>query len=286
MPIDLHDGLLQVFDVDHGQCALLILPGPSRRHYVLIDCGHAVDFGGAPWYPGQHLQNIGVGYVDLLICTNYDEDHASGFPDLLQRGISIGVIFGNPTISPTVIADLKSNDGMGPGIRALATALEIRKTMGWLQVLQNIPGLELSWACNRYPVFDDENNLSVVVNLCILGWNFMFCGDMELSGWNNLLSQWLPSRELVARVHFLMAAHHGPRNGICPDMFDRFGCRPRIVVISDDYKQYNTQETTNYYRSKTTGIPWFRDQGESRVLTTRSDGEIKFTFRSGDVRVW
>src|SRR6218665_3377533 len=67
----LHDGGLQIFDVDHGQCALLTVPAVGRTAYrVLVDCGHAVNFRGAPWYPGEHLQGLGVNYVDMLVCTN------------------------------------------------------------------------------------------------------------------------------------------------------------------------------------------------------------------------
>lgn len=45
----LHDGALQIFDVDHGQCALLTIPcGFGRVCRVLIDCGHAVNFRGSP----------------------------------------------------------------------------------------------------------------------------------------------------------------------------------------------------------------------------------------------
>lgn len=91
MSIQVRDGGLQVFDVDHGQCALLTLPRPGGGAYrVMIDSGHAVNFNGASWYSGQHLQSLGVKHIDPLICTNYDEDHASGFPDFVARGISIG----------------------------------------------------------------------------------------------------------------------------------------------------------------------------------------------------
>ena len=77
----LHDGALQVFDVDHGQCALLTMPTSWGTTYrVLIDCGHAVNFCGGPWHPGEHLQSMGVTYVDMLVCTNFDEDHRLAFP--------------------------------------------------------------------------------------------------------------------------------------------------------------------------------------------------------------
>jgi len=84
----------------------------------------------------------------------------------------------------------------------------------------------------------------------------------------------------------LVAPHHGRENGICPEMFDEHRCNPNIVVTSDDYKQYNTQETTGYYSKKVKGIAWFRDGGARYVLTTRRDGEVRFSFSSGGCLVW
>ena len=159
----------------------------------------------------------------MLICTNYDEDHASGFPDLLQRGILIGCILGNPSVSPETIVHLETDDGMGDGIRAVANALAARRNIGLVQTPPAIPGVDLTWARNPYPTFDDENNLSLVANLNILGWNFMFPGDMKLRGWNHLLATCAPFRRTVAGALVLIATHHGRRSGICPDMFDVYG---------------------------------------------------------------
>lgn len=286
MRIDIQDGLLQIFDVDHGQCALLSMPSSIGNRYVLIDCGHAANFQGARWYPGAHLESLGIKYVDMLICTNFDEDHASGFPDLEHRGIAIGCILGNPTVAPETIAHLKTENGIGDGIRAVARSLAIRRQIGFEQNPPDIPGLQLTWAWNPYPRFDDENNLSLVANLNICGFNFMFPGDMERQGWDHLHATCPAFRGTAARVDFLIAAHHGRENGIFPDMFDVYGCRPNIVVISDDYKKYDSQETTNYYASKVRGIPWFRGDDVRRVLTTRDDHEIRFSFRNNGCRVW
>ncbi|HJV60463.1 MAG TPA: hypothetical protein VJ743_05920 [Albitalea sp.] len=286
MTVALQDGFLQIFDVDHGQCALLTIPTPAGVKRVLIDCGHAVSLNGSPWYPGQHLQGLGVKWIDLLIATNYDEDHMSGFPDLKARDIGIGCILGNPSVSPEAIAHLKSEDGMGPGIEELAAVLAVRRGMQWAQVPPIIPGVDLSWFWNPYPFFDDENNLSLVALLNIRGITFMFPGDMERKGFDNMLRTCAPFRNAVAAVNVLVAPHHGRENGICPDMFDEHGCNPNIVVISDDYKQYNTQETTGYYSRKVKGITWFRDGGARYVLTTRRDGEVRFSFRNGGCLVW
>ena len=121
----LHDGGLQIFDVDHGQCALLTMPAVGRTAYrVLIDCGHATNFMGGPWYPGAHLQGLGVDYVDMLVCTNFDEDHMSGYPDLVRRGISIGCILADTQETTTYYGSKAigiTNYCGQPGVRRVLT---------------------------------------------------------------------------------------------------------------------------------------------------------------------
>lgn len=286
MSLLLHDGALQIFEVDHGQCALLTLPTPTGVRRVLVDSGHSVNFRGSPWYPGQHLSSLAVKYVDMLICTNYDEDHASGFPDLESREIVFGCILGNPSVAPETIVKLKTEDGMGNGIRAIANTLAARKLIGWAQAPPTIPALYLTWIWNPYPYFDDENNLSLLTILNIHGFKFMFPGDMEKRGFNNILNTYPPFRKIVSEIDVLVASHHGRENGICPAMFDTYGCRPQLVVISDDHKHYDTQETADYYKRKARGISGFRNQGTRYVLSTRNDGEIRFSFKNGGCLVW
>lgn len=279
--IPVHDGLLQVFDVRHGACALLTMPSPAGPRRILIDCGHSGS-GGVVFYPGRHLKALNVSHIDALFAMNYDEDHASGFPDLLQNGGSIGCIYGNPSVPPGVVRKLKTEDGMGPGIDALTAALTQRRQQGHIETWPIIPGLEIRTCWNVYPGFDDENNLSLALELRIHGWNFLFSGDMEKPGLTNLLAKTDFFPDMVRRADVLMASHHGRANGVCQSMFDNYGCNPALVVVSDDYKQYDSQETTTYYGSKAKGYIGFRGQGPRHVLTTRSDGDINFSFRSGN----
>ena len=158
--------------------------------------------------------------------------------------------------------------------------------MQWAQLPPLIPGMDLSYFWNPWPHFEDENNLSLVTHLNILGIKFLFPGDMECRGFENMLRTFPPFRNTVASVNVLVASHHGRENGICPEMFDTYGCNPDLVVISDDYKKYDTQETTGYYSRKAKGIRWFRNGGARFVLTTRSDKEIRFSFRNSSCLVW
>lgn len=280
--IPIHDGLLQVFDVEHGACALLTVPafgGGVKR--MLIDCGHNAT---TKWYPGEHLKGLGVTFLEQLVITNYDEDHISGYPNLLKQGIYVDWILRNPTVSPQVIRQLKTEDGMGVGIDTFVDSLEnfgppLLEGEGPPQ----FQGVGVEWFYNPYPHFDDENNLSLLLNLQIKGFSFLFPGDMECKGFENILATVPRFLEVAAGLDILIASHHGRENGICPAMFETHGCNPSLIVISDDYKQYSTQETVQYYASKCTGIANFRTPGNTRrVLTTRSDGEIRFSFRNGN----
>lgn len=273
--IDVMDGLLQIFDVDHGACALLTMPTGQR---VLIDCGHATDHCGKSWYPGQHLASLGVKHVDLLVCTNYDEDHASGFPDLVEQGVTIGCILGNPSVLPETIIHLKSEDGMGRGIEAVANHLAARRTSGLPQTPPFIPGVELRWFWNPWPYWDTESNLSLVLHLNVHGTTFLFPGDLEADGFENMLGN-NNFASLMPKLNVLLAAHHGRENGKCPAAFDIYGCKPQIVIISDCAKKYQSQEAVQYYYGKARGVPNVRGFGNWRyVMTTRADGEIIFRW--------
>lgn len=262
------------------------MPMPNGTYSrVMIDCGHNIRVGQR-WYPGERLAEAGVNHVDLLVITNYDDDHASGFPDLLKHGITFGCLLGNPSVPPETIAHLKTDDGMGPGISAVATALALRRQRDWVETVpHNIPNVEMAWTWNVYPAFTDENNLSLVFVLAIHGYVFMFPGDLERAGWKFMLEKSEQLRRHVKIVDVLIAAHHGRDNGIYEELFTTYNCKPKLVVISDDYKQYDTQNTTNFYGSKVSGIGPFRNEARRRVLTTRKDGHLSFMFKDGGCNV-
>lgn len=135
---------------------------------------------------------------------------------------------------PEVIVCLKSETGLRKGIQKVAEVLAARRQAGRVEQAPVIKGLNLSYFWSPYPYFDDENNLSLVANLQIRGWNFLFTGDLEGKGWHNMLTAYPSFAAAAARVHALMAAHHGRVSGRCPVLFTAYGCKPRLVVISDD----------------------------------------------------
>lgn len=284
-PVPVNDALLQIFNVEHGACAMLTSPvGLGGYHRMLIDCGHNAT---SKWYPGRYLRSMGVTKLQKLVVTNYDEDHMSGLPDLLDQGIHVEWIYRNTTVTPQTIALLKHENGMGNGIGTLVGSLGNIRPPGFQQSPAPVfPGVSTEYFCNSYPVFEDENNLSLVLYLTVYGISFLFPGDMKYDGFEHLLATNARFRQILPSVSVLVASHHGRKNGICKAMFDNYGCRPEVVVISDDYKQHSTQETVQYYGSKAKGISNFRNNGIVRsVLTTRKDGDLRFSWVNGTCTV-
>lgn len=257
---------LTIFDVEHGACALLTGDHGAR---IMIDCGHN---GSTGWRPGTYLRQQGVTSLDMLAVTNYDEDHVSGLPNL-RNSVSIERLLRNEAVRPETLKYLKSEDGMGAGISELvdmATAYTVPGNP------LSMPGVEVQLFHLNYPEFDDENNLSLVIALSLNGIGFLFPGDLETRGWNTLLARNAAFRNVVAKTQVLVASHHGRENGICPDLFSRYGCSPFWIVISDKGYAHDTQETLPFYSRHARGAT-FRGN-ERKVLTTRKDGVISFWF--------
>lgn len=55
---------LQIFDVEHGACALLTADNEAR---LMIDCGHNASTG---WKPGSYLKQQGISSLEMLTITN------------------------------------------------------------------------------------------------------------------------------------------------------------------------------------------------------------------------
>ncbi len=260
---------LQIFDVEHGACALLTCDDGKR---IMIDCGHNATTG---WRPGTYLNSVGVAYLDKLVITNYDEDHVSGAPDLFDK-VSVGCIVRNTSVSPADITRLKSEDGMGAGIERLVWELERNflppgTALGQPPVFQGVTETYF----HHYPYdFDDENNLSLVLKLNCMGANLIFPGDLETAGWLKMLNVpgFIPA---LQNMDVFVASHHGRESGCCEDIFKHF--KPRFVVISDKSKGYQTQETTGWYSDRALGGIFNGDNGR-KVVTTRSDGDLVIEF--------
>lgn len=263
---------LKIFDVGHGACALLTCDNNTR---LMIDCGHHAATG---WKPGAYLRDNGITHLDMLAITNYDEDHVSGLPDLLQH-VNVDWLWRNSSVSEEDIKKIKSKNGMGYGIERLVNLMSAYTYTG--NQKPNFLNVERQAFFSPYPTFLDTNNLSMAIHLKVCGVNFLFAGDLESEGWNYLLKK-QTFRDVISKTHVFVAPHHGRENGICPEVFDDHGCKPNYIVVSDKGHMHETQKTIDYYSGKALG-GWFRGV-HRRVLTTRKDGHITFDFSSNECR--
>lgn len=266
---------LTVFDVEHGQCSLLETDADG---HILIDCGHNATTG---WRPSEYLPRIGVTAIDRLFITNADEDHASDLHNLRQAAVGITSLNRNPTVSSSNIRQLKDQD-LGAGIDALCEMLDTYNS----PLMPNPRIDEVSYRnyWNKYPEFDNENDLSMVTFFDFNGSSICFTGDMTRKGWLGLLRD--PSfRAELPNTTIFFASHHGREDGCCEELYTVGGLAPVVTIISDGGIQHATQETRQWYANRSSG---FQLNGQTRrVLTTLNDGNIEMNIDAdGSIQIW
>jgi beta-lactamase superfamily II metal-dependent hydrolase len=182
----------------------------------------------------------------------------------------VPILHRNPSVSPTIIKQLKSENGMGDGIATLAY-LAAKHYTAVPTLWPRLGALDYKEYWNQYPWdFDDENNLSLVLFLKYHNQSIIFPGDLEREGWLKLLEN-TDFRHDLAKVNIFVASHHGRFGGYCKEVFDY--CQPEIIVFSDKSIDYETQMTASLYGQHARGINFF--DGKTRyVLTTRKNGKI------------
>jgi hypothetical protein len=259
---------LEIFDVEHGACALITTSGNRQ---ILIDCG---DNNSTGWEPGTALLRRGITEIERLVVTNYDEDHVSGYLNLMQNVLVRG-LQRNGNVTAPQIAFLKSEDGIGSGVRTLSSWFNY---FGGPPLPTVVDDVSIAAFCNSYGTppfgFDDENNLSLVVFISCGIHRIVFPGDIEHAGWLELLK--LPAFVQQLRgVTIFVASHHGRANGFCEEVL-RLCPDIQVFIISDKKTGYQSQETADWYRPYARGFDY--DGNRRHVLTTRRDDTMTFSI--------
>lgn len=260
-----------VLDVGHGACAYL---QADNSNLMLFDCGHKTD---PEFRPSSHLRSLGHQSVEILFVSNYDQDHISDLPRL--RGeFNVRSLSTNGSISATELRALKLRQS-GEISPAMDSMLDMigSYTGGPLDPAPEFPGVTYYTYYNDHPFGngDDTNNISLVTFLTVNNTTILLPGDIERAGWLQLLKNKYFAQRL-ASVNIFVASHHGRENGYCREVFEDYGCRPDVFVFSDSAIQHATQEMTNTYADRASGINFNRQR--RFVLTTRNDGSLTWTL--------
>lgn len=252
---------LKIFDVAHGFCAYLIA---DNNNVMLFDCGYNQETG---FSPSSYLQTNGRTSIERLIIQNFDQDHVSDLPNILEK-FTVKLFSRNPSFTPQQLKAIKLESGQLTV--AMEKAIELHETYIYqCSTPPEFPNIDFKMFYNSYPSFIDMNNLSLVAFVVYDGMGIVFPGDLEKTGWAELLKD-DSFRTYLEKTNIFIASHHGRTSGYCGDVFNY--CHPDIVLISDKEIVYDTQK--HDYSAHASGVLFNGGPEKRFVLTTRKDGMI------------
>ena len=269
--------ILRVWDVEHGACAMVQHAlGQHGGKLAMIDSGSTDD-----WRPSDYIRHdLGRTNLDYLFITNADQDHMSDLQGLWDAGITVPVMFRNPSYTGEQMRQIKRQSGRlsADAERYVSACSSFNEPVDEPFDL-HMGGITATTFWNPYPTFTDTNNLSLVVFIKYSNFKILFPGDLEKAGWRALLQRPDFCAELRG-TDVLVASHHGRESGYCADIFKYF--TPSAVVISDKPIEHETQQTVPDYRRivRSQGVRVSTTMKDRHVLTTRRDGWIQFNVNN------
>ncbi|WP_407644661.1 ComEC/Rec2 family competence protein [Cohnella cholangitidis] len=282
-----HSASVSFLNVGQGD-SILIRTGGGKN--ILIDSGGTVQFRKAgeqwktrrdPYEVGRKLivpllLKRGVRELDALVLTHFDADHIGGAQAVLDN-IPVRTLLFNGTVkdSPGVLKLLQT--ATAGNIPAYA----VHALMDWIvdestaiRVLYPMTPAVGSDA-NQISIENDQNESSVVLYVTIFGRTFLFPGDLEESGEEEIvvreasdtLNDVKPGA--VHRIDVLKAEHHGSKTSTTP-LWTTYWL-PRETVISVG--------ANNFYGHPNGDVLDRLAEAGSLVWRTDLNGEIQYRIK-------
>ena len=248
----------EVTVVDVGQGDSIFLRS-MKGDTILIDVGGKVTFGSKEkWQEASqtsnaektlipYLQARGVSQIDYLVLTHTDTDHIGDLEEVAKcfKIKEICVSQGALT-KPSFVKRLRT---IKCPVHTLKAGDKLPMMGSNLQVL--------------YPnkVGDGGNNDSIVLYGKLLGSSFLFTGDLEKEGEEELMASYPTLRASV-----LKAGHHGSKGSSSEAFLDQL--HPSLALVS-------AGENNRYKHPNDETIERFK-QRHIKILRTDKDGAIRF----------
>ena len=248
----------EVTVVDVGQGDSIFLRS-MKGDTILIDVGGKVTFGSKEkWQEASqtsnaekalipYLQARGVSQIDHLVLTHTDTDHIGDLEEVTKRfKIKEICVSQGALTKPSFVKRLRT---LKRPVRTLKAGDNLPMMGSKLQVL--------------YPnkIGDGGNNDSIVLYGKLLGSSFLFTGDLEKEGEEELMVSY---PNLKASV--LKAGHHGSKGSSSEAFLDQL--HPSLALVSagenNRYKHPN-DETLKRFKKR-----------HIKVLRTDQNGAIRF----------
>ena len=248
----------EVTMVDVGQGDSIFLRS-MRGDTILIDVGGKVTFGSKEkWQEASqtsnaektlipYLQARGVSQIDHLVLTHTDTDHIGDLEEVAKRfKIKEVCVSQGALTKPSFVKRLRT---LKRPVRTLKAGDKLPMMGSKLQVL--------------YPnkIGDGGNNDSIVLYGKLLGNSFLFTGDLEKEGEEELMVSY-PN----LKAGILKAGHHGSKGSSSEAFLDQL--QPSLALVSagenNRYKHPN-DETLKRFKKR-----------HIKVLRTDQNGAIRF----------
>ena len=249
-PPDQPDLTLAVLDVGQGT-AVVVRVGEQTLVYD-IGSKYTDSFDAGSGIVAPYLYAQGIHYVDRLVVSHGDMDHAGGLHGLLEKTSIEELLAGEPEKLPKTIL-------------ATAAPQNCHQTAAW------------SWQSVRFEFLQftqlvraNANNRSCVLLISYGKHSILLPGDVETSIENQMLN----AQQLPQKLHLLLAGHHGSRTSSGAGFVNKM--RPEIVVYSAGYRsQHGHPHPQVRQRFQVVG---------SHELNTAESGAIVFEWDQGHLR--
>jgi len=214
-----------------------------RDYYFIIDCGSSSSRGFGEYTAVPYLVKHGVGNVDCVFISHWDQDHCSGLVDILNN-IKVKNIFSSSE-NEEFIAVLPVEKG------------------GVINVDENLK-IHVLWPEEDYYA-KKGNNSSLVLELNFKNIKILLTGDIEGDVERFIL-------EDIEKSTILVVPHHGSRTSSTEEFVKKSGAI--FAVLSYGKNNYGIPDTDVVKRYESSG---------SKVLSTFEHGEINFVLKDGNL---
>ena len=224
----------QVSAIDVGQGDSFLIRMPFNQGSVLIDTGGSYDYDLATTTLIPYFKSIGLAKIDYVYISHGDYDHC-GALESLQENFKIG----------EVIEDYEDIKVIGDMVIEMLTTDE---------------------------VYSDLNDNSLIMEISMYGYHFLFTGDISSEVESDLLAKYEH-----LDIDFLKVAHHGSKYSSSPELFELIS--PKVAMISvgegnlyghpsDEVIERLTKKGITILRTDEMGMYHIRFYGKSYYIFT------------------